>query len=391
MVRSRLAWAAIALFCAVVLTTQARAKEPIEIIAAFNLTGADSVLDVSAYRGAKLAVQEINGTGGVYWRPLKLIEVDTQSDPSSTAAKMRAALEANPDTVAGVGFSYNTYALQAGPVFQAAGLPFVSPGATGSKVPEQVGDDMFLIAYGDDAQARAMAEFARTELRLSNVIVWMNADRDYTRTVGRYFTEFLGRSGGRVQLRRYDGRKTDFSDLIEYVQKSDPKVDGIYAASLPSTAVQLIGQVRAAGIDIPLMSGDGWDEKDIVDLSRSKQLGGIYFTTHRFLGVDTPAMLSFIAAYTRAYGEAPTDAFAPLGYDAVYLIADAIRRAGSAKPAAIRAALADTKHFPGIVGEIAYPPDKRIPDKVVSVVRVDDGAAKVMWTGRAKSSASAAD
>ena len=391
MVRKSILCVSFALFWVFALAPQARALDPIEVVAAFNLTGPDSALDVSANRGAMLAARQINTEGGVLRRQLKLIEVNTESNLPGTADKMKAALAANPNVAAGIGFTYDGYALNAGKVFQNAGLPFISPGATSQEVPKQVGDDMFLITYSDEAQAQVMAEFAKNELDLSKVIVWMNRSRDYTRTVGRYFTEAFGKSGGSVQLRRYDSAKTDFSDVIEDLKKANPKVQGIYAAVLPSAAVQLIEQVRAAGLEIPLMSGDGWDEKDIVELSKSKNLGGIYFTTHRFLGVDTPGMTAFIAAYTKAYGEAPPNAFAALGYDAVYLLADAIKRANSADPAKIRAALAATRHFPGIVGEIAYPPGKRIPNKMVSVIRVDDGAEKVMWTGKVKSPEKPAD
>jgi branched-chain amino acid transport system substrate-binding protein len=387
MARIHLLPALILILGGIVMGAPVRAAEPIQVIAVFNLTGPDSALDVSAYDGARLAAEQINAHGGVLARPIELVTVDSASQTGKTAEKVAAALKRHPRAIAGVGFTDNTYALAAGPVFQAAGLPFISPGATGPKVPHQVGDDMFLIAYGDDAQAQVMARFARNELKLSRAAVWINEERDYTRTVGRIFAQAFEKLGGKVQVATFESHKTDFSKLIAEVQAREPRAQAIYAASLPSTAVALIGQVRAAGVEVPLLSGDGWDEKQIVELSKKERIGAIYFTTHRFLDVDTAEMKAFVAAYAKKYGEAPSDAFAPLGFDAVNLLANAIERAGSPKPSAIRSALAATTDFPGLVGDISYAANKRVPDKAVSVIRVDNGVETVLWTGRPKTPA----
>jgi branched-chain amino acid transport system substrate-binding protein len=90
----------------------------------------------------------------------------------------------------------------------------------------------------------------------------------------------------------------------------------------------------------------------------------------------------FIYAYQADNRVPPENSFAALGYDTVKLIADAIRRAGSSDPQAIRAALAQTRDLPGVTGTITYQPGSRIPQKDVTVVLVKDGkfiqAAQVM-------------
>jgi branched-chain amino acid transport system substrate-binding protein len=91
-------------------------------------------------------------------------------------------------------------------------------------------------------------------------------------------------------------------------------------------------------------------------------------------------MKAFVEAYRKKYDVPPPNAFAPLGFDSVNLLASAIERAGSTNPDAIRAAIAETRDFQGIVGEIAYAPGKRVPNKAVSVVRIDDGAESPIWT-----------
>jgi branched-chain amino acid transport system substrate-binding protein len=370
-----------ALFVTAMLWTMgAQSAEPIVVIAPFNLTGPDAVLDAPCYKGAELAVEGLNAAGGVLGRPIRLVPVDTASDVSSTANKVDSVFKRYPNAIAGIGFTDSTYALVAGRVFQKAGIPFITPGATAPDLPQEVGNDMFLAAYGDDAQALVMAQYAWNELKLRHLTLWIDDSRVYTRAVGNFFDNFFRQLGGTVDKRTYTVGAPDFGDFIAAYKAADPKLGGIYAASLPGSAVPLIEQVRDAGINVPLLSADGWDDGEIVAASKRKGIKGIYFTTHRFLGVDTPGMKAFVNAYAQKFGAAPPNAFAPLGFDSMNLLAAAIERATTTNPEAIRTALAETRDFQGLVGKIAYAPGKRIPDKAVSVVRIDDGAETLVWT-----------
>jgi branched-chain amino acid transport system substrate-binding protein len=364
------------------------AEEPIKIIAAFNLTGGSAVLDAPSYNGALLAAETINRVGGVLGRPLELVPVDTESKPDTVAAKVEAALTAHPDAVAGIGYSYSTEALNAGRVFQAKGIPFVSPGATDPSVPAEVGDNMFYAAYGDDAQAAAMAAFVRNQLKLDHAAVWIE-DRDlYPRTIGADFPKSFEALGGTIVLNQSDatadGFADGFADFLDKLRMASPPAQAVYVASMPDTAPDLIAAARSAGITMPLLSGDGWDADTVVAKSKDASLRDIYFTTHNFLGVDTPEMEAFVTAYTERFGAPPPNAFAPLGYDTIDLLADAIARAGSADPAAVRGQLAATTNFPGIVGPISYEPGVRVPKKEVSVIEVADGEKSLRWVAPAR-------
>ncbi len=101
----------------------------------------------------------------------------------------------------------------------------------------------------------------------------------------------------------------------------------------------------------------------------------MYFTTHVYLGYDNPdaAVVAFRNDYQAAYhGEVPS-AFAALGYDATNLLAEAIRRAGSAKPGKVETRLAGVLDFKGVTGEIGYPGGSRIPLKSVSIIEINSG------------------
>ena len=366
---------------AVMWTIWAQAAEPITVLAPFNLTGPQAVLGAPCYKGAELAVEKLNAAGGVLGRPIELIPIDTASDVSRTTNELESELERYPSATAGIGYTDSTYALDAGRVFQKAGIPFITPGATAPDLPQQVGSGMFLAAYGDDAQALAMAQYAWNELKLRHVALWVDESSVYTRTVGGFFEEFFRNLGGTVDRRNFAAGVTDFGDWIAAFKEAEPKPQAIYGASMPRSAVSLIEQVRNAGVDVPLLSGDGWDDEAIVEASKRNGIENVYFTTHLFLGVDTPGMKEFGEAYKQKFGSPPPNAFAPLGFDSVNLLAAAIERAGSTQPDAVRTALANTRDFEGLAGNIAYSPGKRVPDKAVAVIKINDGDETLVWTG----------
>ena len=169
---------------------------PIVVIAPFDLTGDEASLDVAAANGALLAANQINEAGGIDGRDISLFMIDTKSDPKNVGPSVEAALAQHPDAVAGIGYTYSGEALIAGKVFQAKGLPFISPGATDPRVPAEVGDDMFYAAYGDNAQALAMARFMREELKIERVAIWIDNSRLYPRTIGEDFERSLKNSVG---------------------------------------------------------------------------------------------------------------------------------------------------------------------------------------------------
>src|SRR6476659_2122813 len=208
----RIFFAPISFLVAMTWTIWAQAAEPITVLAPFNLTGPQAVLGAPCYRGAELAVEKLNAAGGVLGRRIELIPIDTASEVSRTTNELESALERYPNATAGIGYTDSTYALDAGRVFQKAGIPFITPGATAPDLPNQVGSGMFLAAYGDDAQALAMAKYAWNELKLRHVALWVDESSVYTRTVGGFFEEFFRNLGRTVDRRNFAAGVTDFGD-----------------------------------------------------------------------------------------------------------------------------------------------------------------------------------
>jgi branched-chain amino acid transport system substrate-binding protein len=100
----------------------------------------------------------------------------------------------------------------------------------------------------------------------------------------------------------------------------------------------------------------------------------VYFATHTLINAElgTEKVQAFMEAYNAEYGRDPENAFAALGYDSVYLLADAIERAGSTEPEAIRDALLETEGFEAVTGTITFTEESRVPAKAVTMIHVTD-------------------
>lgn len=350
----------------------ANAQETIKIGALYNVTGGMSSLDGPSLKGAQLAVKQINADGGLLGKQIELIAPDGKTDQQETAKAAQRLI--SEGVVAGIGESDTTFVMAGAPLFQEAGIPFVTSGATHPELPQWVGDYMFMAPFGDDDQSYAIADYAYEELGTRKVAVWTDNSMDFTKALSKFFVErFEERGGEIVGTDSFMMGDTDFSAQIARLASIDPAPDAVFVSAIPSEAGLSVKQIREQGITMPIVSGDGFDTELVSTVPGPELANDVYFSTHTYRADDRDEVKAFIADYKAEYGIDPENAFAPLGYDALMLVADAIRRADSAEPAKIRDALAETRGFKGVTGEISYTRETMVPPKPVSLISVHNG------------------
>lgn len=358
------------------LSAPAAAQETIKIGALYNVTGGMSSLDGPSLNGAKLAAKQINDSGGLLGKKVELIAPDTKTDQQETAKAAQRVL--SEGVVAGIGQSDTTFVMAAAPLFQEKGIPFVTSGATHPMLPQWVGEYMFMTPFGDDDQSYAIADYTYDKLGARQVAVWTDQSMDFTKALSKFFKErFQDRGGKVVGEDSFMMGDTDFSAQIARLASLDPKPDAVFVSAIPSEAGLSVKQIREQGIDMPIVSGDGFDTELVSTVPGPDLADKVYFSTHTYRADDRPEVAKFIKDYKAEYGKEPENAFAPLGYDAMMLVADAIKRAGSADPDKIREALANTRGFKGVTGEIGYTRETMVPPKPVSVISVQKGQYNV--------------
>jgi branched-chain amino acid transport system substrate-binding protein len=339
----------------------------------FALTGDESALDLPASNGAKLAVKEINAAGGLLGKQINFIVHDSQYKMDVTAQTAKQFVEQDKVPLF-IGYTDTDSVLASGPTFQNAKIPFITVGATSPKIPTQVGDMMFLACFGDNVQAAVGAEYSYEKFGHNAYFLW-DKGVEYTTLLGQYFKSRFTELGGTIALEEsYDDKATDFSPQIAKIKALSPKPDFYYVAAMPYNIGPIVKQFRDAGIDGPIVGGDGYDTPDLLTVAGAAA-DNVYFTTHALMDATggTDGIKKFMAAYKTEYQHDPENAFAALGYDTVYLLADAVKRANGTDSAAVKTALEATKDFKGITGSVTFSADAHVPQKGVTMIAVKGG------------------
>lgn len=363
--RAFLALMLLALGCA-----PAHAAKPVVIGVVYNLTGAQASLDQPGLDGMKLAVERINRAGGVLGRPVQLEVRDAGTDVERCreAAKELAALK--PAAMAGLNDS--DFALVAGEAATLKRIPFVTAGATLPTLPRMLGPYFFMACFGDDAQAKAVAKFALRRAGADSMLLLTNRDFAFTTALSGYFVKGFASRGGVIPAKLGFGSGQLPAKLGETVSacQAAGSCKGVFVAGQPEDAQPVVKALRQAGYAGPVYSGDGFDTPLLSRIGQAAK-PGIFFSTHVAYESPRPEVKAFVEAWTRAHATPPESGFAALGYDTVGLIADAVKRAGTDDPAAVRRALNATRNYKGVTGTIGYPEAYAPPLKSVVIMRFD--------------------
>jgi branched-chain amino acid transport system substrate-binding protein len=352
-------------------STGSGAAGELVIGAALGLTGDAAAGDVPASEAMDYAVKTLNAAGGIAGHHVKLIIKDMKSDPALGAAVAKELLDAGAQIIVGPAFP----GMAAG-VIQTAATKNVTVMAATSTQPEYIsvgGVKAYLVAFGDNVQAAAAAEYA-TKVGYKTVYTLVSPDLSYTAKLPVFFKETFEKAGGKeVGSDTFSIGQTDFAPQVTKIAALKPQPDCIYTGMFPPDVGIFIKQLRAAGVKSPILGADGLDQQALVDFAGA-DAEGVTFSTH---GYPTPgsAFAQFIEGMTKANGKAPeAPALATTGGDVIEVIKAAVEAAGSLDPKAIGAAVGNLQNVKVINGVISYKDTDGVPRKTVSIVAVEGGA-----------------
>jgi branched-chain amino acid transport system substrate-binding protein len=214
-----------------------------------------------------------------------------------------------------------------------------------------------------------MVKFARQNLKAKTAAVMTNNSSDYSKGLSEVFIAGFKKAGGTiVDTKEYQDADTEYRSQLTSIKAKDPDV--IYIPDYYNKNGAMAKQARTVGLTRQaLLGGDGWDSPKIYDIGKDA-INNSYFTNHYAPMDKNPVVSKFVEGYRKLYKETP-DALAACAYDAAYIMADAIRRAGSTDRGKIRDALASTKGFVGVTGTITINKDHNVT-KPLAVLKIQD-------------------
>ncbi|MFB1480218.1 ABC transporter substrate-binding protein [Corallococcus sp. RDP092CA] len=339
------------------------------------LTGGQATFGISTRNGVALAVKEANAAGGVKGKKLVVRVYDDQSKPEE-AAQAVTRLITQDKVVLILGEVASSSSLAMAEKAQAAGVPMITPSSTNPSVTEK-GDNIFRVCFIDPFQGFVMAKFARENLKLNKVAVLQDNKSAYSIGLTEVFRQKFTELGGKITATEsYSQGDTDYRAQLTAIKKTQP--EGIYVPGYYSEVGIIARQARELGLKVPLMGGDGWDSEKLFELGGSA-IEGSYFSNHYSPDNPDARVKKFIADYKADNNGAVPDALAALGYDAARVAIEALKRAPDTSGPAVRAAIAQTKDFPGVAGNITLD-DKRNAVKSAVVLKVEDGKSTYVTT-----------
>ncbi|MDE0040470.1 MAG: ABC transporter substrate-binding protein [Candidatus Poribacteria bacterium] len=324
--------------------------------------------------GAELAERKLNAEGGVHGTPIRLVARGNITGDEH-AVEIAEALIVQEGVSAIIGPNLSRYAVPIGEVAQTHGIPMVTTTATNPTV-TAAGDFVFMSAFTDDFQGKVMAQFAAQDLEAKTAAVLTRSASLYSGGLSQTFIDNFTAFGGEVVNAEFYARgDTDFTAQLTSIAESAPDVFFLpgFSAEIPL----VVEQARTLGITGILLGGDSWDNAALIAQSGAI-LEGSYFSTFFWADVP-PGSLSkdahqFIDTYTSIFG-IPPDGGAALGYDALRLTVQAMRRAPELTHTEIRDQIAATKNYSGATFISGYD-DNRHAAKSAFINRIIDGEAR---------------
>ncbi len=347
--------------------------DTIKIGAIGEMTGGNASYGTSMMRGFNLAVKEINAAGGVDGKKIAIVEADTKSEPAEAANAMSKLI--NQDKVSFVsGIFTSSSAIAACNISETAKVPYLAVGATNPAVTVakdgSTKPNTFRVCFIDPFQGTVGANFVTNELKAKTAAIYIDNSSDYSKGLADFFKKsFVANGGSIVAEEAYLQKDTDFKAVLTKIKATNPEL--IYVPGYYEEVGKIIKQARELGITVPIVGGDGWDSPKLPEIAGAEALNNTFFTNHYSPDSDSAESKAFVAAFEKEYNQKP-DAPAVLGYDALKLMVDAIKRAGAADPAKVSKALAETKSFNAVTGALALN-DKHDAVKSVTIIKFQDG------------------
>ena len=347
----------------IALVSPGHAADTVEIAAIYALTGEAAEANAPSVQGVRIGVDEINEHGGILGMKVDLKMLDNQSTPiGSHLAAQRAA---DSGAVAIIGAAWSSHSLPMAEVAQIRGIPMISSFSTHPQV-TKTGNYVFRVCFTDDFQGAALARFAREDLKAATASIFVNLTSEYSIGLSQIFQKHFEQLGGKVvYVAEYKSKQKDFDQQIQGARKA--QADLLFLSGHDESGL-LAKQAQEKGVQSIAIGGDGWAEPSFM-AKGGDQLKRAYYCSHWSEAIDSKPSRHFVARYK----DLPNfGAGMALAYDAVMVLGEAIRRAGSPERSKIRNALAETHNFEGVTGLISFD-GQGDPVKSVVIMEIREG------------------
>lgn len=316
-------------------------------------TGNLAVYGQKTLAGAKLAVDEINASGGVNGKTIKLINYDSRGDKAEAANATQRLI--NKDKACGIiGEPTSGATFVIGPIADRAKTVLISAGATAKGVTDNK-PFVFRDTLLDSDGGPATIKFIMDKFGWKNFALITSVNNDYSVGLTAIFKKAVKDFGGNIVVEQTisDG-DTDFSAQITAIKPHNPQAI-IFSGYYPEGSLILL-EARKQGLNVPIIGGDGLLAPDLWNVAKDAAIGSIVYA-----GFSPEAKAKKVQEFVKKMeSRGGADMFSAQGYDAVYLLANSMKDANVTDCANVkqrvkmRDALANIPSFDGVSGQMKF-------------------------------------
>jgi branched-chain amino acid transport system substrate-binding protein len=334
------------------------------------VTGASAAEGAFQIKALKLALKEINAAGGINGKKIDLRQVDNQSSNPGALAALQKAVEQEKALVL-VGFVKSTQILAASDAIKGYGVPTIV-GGTNVTLTRQGNPWLFRVRPDDSIAALAMVKYIKEDAKFTKVGILH--DTDAFGAGGADLVEKYAKEQGLTVVKRekYTTKDKDYTAQLLSLKNGGAQIMVLYAPN-PEDAAVVMRQLRQLGSPFKYLGSPSSQHRDALNLARDAAEG--IWAVADFVPGASEVNKKYGEAYKKEYNE-EYDALSAWTYDGLYILADAIKKAGEDR-AKIREAILATQGYKGVLGTFSFTPNGDGLHEV-SVVQIEKGQPKLL-------------
>jgi branched-chain amino acid transport system substrate-binding protein len=343
--------------------------EPILFGLAGPMTGSDADCGIHLEKGVRMAIEEINNSGGIDGRPMDIVVCDDKANPTE-ASLCAQKFVSNSDIFAVMGHVNSSCTLAGMPIYDQAGLTAISPSSTNPEITQKGWEHFFRTIPHDGLQGPLMAEFAIEELGATKLAI-MYASHDYGQGLLDSTVPVVPELGGEVvAVETYaPGVDKDFHSQLTKIAEAEP--DALLLLTDYAEGGMITNQRADAGLgDVPVVACAACQHDQFIELAGEPGEGAIMLVYFDPFKPDDLTQ-EFRKLYAEFYDtdKLPTEHVA-YGYELPFILKQAIE-AGATKET-----LPEFMHdveYVGVTGVTKFDEYGDILGKGQAILEVKDG------------------
>ncbi|HEX7372874.1 MAG TPA: ABC transporter substrate-binding protein [Thermodesulfobacteriota bacterium] len=340
---------------------------------ASSLTGTAAQYGISTYEGLEVAMEEINAAGGILGKKIQILKGDDSGDPRQAVNVVQKFITKDKVLVI-IGAELTGTTRVTGPISNQGQMVQFTASATGAGLTDNL-PYVFRNALPEAYAIPFVVDAAKKKFKMGSVVILTSYNLDYSVDLTKIYEKALSASGIKVQDKiSYAEGDIDFSAQVSKIKALKP--EAVVMTGYYQESAQLMIEMRKQGINCPILGSNGFNDPKILDLA-GKAMEGSAWASGFFPDNPDPRVRKFVAKVQEKYKKKPNQ-FHAQAYDALWIIAEAIKRAGVTESTPenrtkIRDALSRIEKFPGVSGTHTFRAGKGDAEKSVFILTLRDG------------------